>query len=221
MKRKSWQKVAAVTLGIFVAVMLVACGSTTEYVREEAPKPNPDTDKFLILPVYLSLPGDELKQSAALFGGVVKAFGDSAVSLQPIQPVLDAAGFGWMPYSMAYGMYWMARNERWDFADSGNAEYAKIAQEMSKFIGTVTKELKLDFEPKYLVVASIYSYGGFLMASKIRYIGGLYNIPEGKIDKVFVSEKMTVYKEAMMLAEMATFGDKLYAIFFPSEEEEG
>ena len=106
------RKLGIVVLGALVVMILATCGSTKEWVREGAPTPDPATDKFVILPAYISLPGDELKYSAALFGSVIKAFGDSAISLQPLQPVLEAAGLGYMSRSMAYGIYHMAFTNR-------------------------------------------------------------------------------------------------------------
>ena len=79
----------------------------------------------------------------------------------------------------------------------------------------------MDFSPKYLVVAAIYSYGSYFgKVLKIRTVGGIYNLEDDIIDKVFIQEKTTFYNEAAMLAEMATMGDKLYQVFFPVEEEE-
>ena len=227
--RKTSRKLGTVVFGILIVLILGSCASTKEWVREDAVAADPAMDKFVILPVYISLPGDELKYSAALFGGVIKTFGDQAISLQPIQPVLDAAGFGWMPRSMAYGIYHMVTaHGTFDFAEDagyhgGNSEYQQIMEGMGKLIELVAEQLKLDFEPKYMVVASIYSYGSIAgKILKIRTLGAIYNLEESKIDKVVVMDKTTFYNEVALLAEMATVGDKLYAVFFPEEEmEEG
>lgn len=214
-------------LGALVVMLLATCGSTKDYVREGAAAPDPETDKFIMLPAYISLPGDELKYSAALFGGVIAAFGDSAISLQPLQPVLDAAGFGYMSSSMAYGIYHMVVGHgTFDFAEDagfhgGNSEYQLILEGMGKLIELVAGELNLDFEPTYMVVASTYSYGGFLgKILKIRTLAAIYNLETSMIDKVSIIEKTTFYNEVAVLAEMATMGDTFYATFFPSEEEE-
>ncbi len=224
---KVGKALSALILGSLLVVMLAACSSTNEFVREGAPVPDPESDKFVILPVYISLPGDEMKYSAALFGSVIKSFGDSAISLQPIQPVMDSAGFGWMPRSMAYGIYHMVTaHGTFDFAEDagyhgGNSEYQQVVDGLGEFIGFIAEQLKLDFKPKYMVVASIYSYGGFLgKVLKIRTMGAIYNLEERLIDKVYIQEKSTFYNEAAVLAEMATVGDKFYDVFFPSMEEE-
>lgn len=215
-----------VLLSVLIVLILGSCASTKEWVREDAVAANPDADKFVLLPVYISLPGDELAYSAALFASVIKTFGDSAISLQPIQPVLEAAGFGWMPRSMAYGIYHMVTaHGTFDFAEDagfhgGASEYGQIADGMGDFVSLIAKELKFDFEPKYLVVASVYSYGSlFGQILDIRTLGAIYNLEEKKVDKVFVNDKKTFYNEAALLAEMATIGDTLYANFFPAEEE--
>ena len=220
------QKLSILVLGVLVVMILATCGSTKEYVREGAPSPDPATDKFVMLPAYISLPGDELKYSAALFGGVVAAFGDSAISLQPLQPVLEAAGMGYMSRSMAYGIQHMVVSHgTFDFAEDagfhgGNSEYQVILEGMGKLIDLVTTELKLDFKPTYMVVASTYSYGGFLgKILKIRTLAAIYNLEESKIDKVSIIEKTTFYNEVAVLAEMATMGDTFYSVFFPEEEE--
>ena len=91
---------------------------------------------------------------------------------------------------------------------------------MGKLIDLVTTELKLDFKPTYMVVASTYSYGGFLgKILKIRTLAAIYNLKESKIDKVSIIEKTTFYNEVAVLAEMATMGDTFYSVFFPEEEE--
>ena len=201
--------------------------STTEYVREGSVPANPETDQFLVLPAYIGVPGDDLALSAALFGGVVAAFGDQAVSLQPLQPLLDAAGLGWIFRSMAYGIHHMVTfHEVFDFAEDagfhgGTSEYGEVLDVVGEVVNLATNELGLDFNPKYLVVASIYSYGGlFGLLLDIRTLGAIYNLEEQKVDKVVIMEQTTFYNEVAMLAELATLGDKLYGVFFPSEEEE-
>lgn len=225
MRRKGTALLGLMLIGVLAVLLLGSCASTKTWEREGAPKPNPEADKFVILPVYISLPGDELKYSAAVFGGVIKTFGTQAISLQPIQPALDAAGFGYMPRSMAYGIYHMVTaHNSFDFAEDagyhgGSSEYQMILEGMGKLIDLIVGQLKLDFKPKYMVVASVYSYGGIGgKLLKIRTLGAIYNLEAAKIDKVFIADKMTFYNEAALLAEMATMGDKLYAVFFPEEE---
>ena len=81
------------------------------------------------------------------------------------------------------------------------------------------RELKLDFKPKYVVVAHIDSTSSSIPKTVgYRVIGGLYNVEASKIDQVIWYETSTAEDEAAILAEMGTIGGKLYGLLFAQGE---
>ncbi|OGQ89701.1 MAG: hypothetical protein A2289_07070 [Deltaproteobacteria bacterium RIFOXYA12_FULL_58_15] len=218
----------AIRLGCIVALFAVvtACGGTKLYVRPGAVAPQPATDKFVIMPVKINgLSGDTLAQQAALFGGLVSAFGESAVPLQPIQPALEAAGFGNLGEQIAYGMHHMVSfHDSYDFNEDagfhgGNSEYQMILEATGKLIELVATELKLDFKPKYIVVAAIDSVSSSIpKTAKYRVVSGIYNLEESKLDEVIWFESSTADDAAAILAEMGTLGGKLKGLLIVQSE---
>jgi len=97
------------------------CASTSLYKRPDAPKADVVADKFLIMPVDIhGLPGDADAQGAALFGGFVAAFKETAVPLQPIKPALEAAGLNNISWELAEGMFHLVSfHEVYDFNQDG------------------------------------------------------------------------------------------------------
>jgi hypothetical protein len=210
------RQLALAALFLFVA----ACGGTKVYTRPNAAPPSPTADKFIIMPVAINgLPGDNLAQQGALFGGVVAAFKDSGVSLQPIQPALEAAGFGSMGATIADGIYHMVSfHESYDFNEDagfhgGNSEYKAILDGTGKLVELVSNELKLDFKPKYVVVSRIDSVGSSIPKTvKYRVTAGIYNLVDQKVDKALWYETSTADDPAAILAEMGTLGGKLQGL---------
>lgn len=208
--------------GVFASSLVACGGGSTLRLRPGAPPPNVKEDKFLVMPVDIhGLPGDKTAQEAALFGGFVAAFGDHAVPLQPIKPVLETVGLNNLSYEMAEGMFHLVdTHNSYDFAEDGGfhggeSKLKLIVEGSAKLVETAATELKLDFKPKYVVVAHIDSTSSSLPKTVgYRVIGGLYNVEASKIDQVIWYETTTAEDEAAILAEMATIGGKLYGLLF-------
>jgi hypothetical protein len=225
---KSMKVLQTISVAVALSFLVSACASTKLYTRPDSTPPTMGEDKFLIMPVDIhGLPGDSLAQSAALFGGFMAAFQDTGVSLQPLKPVLEAAGLNNISWELAEGMYHLvSSHEKFDFkADGGfhggSSKLPLIIEGTAKLVGLATKELGLDFDPKYVVVAHIDSAGSSIPGSTAyRVIGGLYNVKAGMIDTVIWYEQTTANDEAVILAEMAGIGSKLYGLLFAMEEVE-
>jgi hypothetical protein len=202
------------------------CASTTLYKRPDAPKADVTADKFLIMPVDIhGLPGNNDAQGAALFGGFVAAFKESGVPLQPIKPALEAAGLNNISWELAEGMHHLVSfHESYDFTQDGgfhggDSKLPLIIEGTAKLTSLAAEALKLDFKPKYVVVAHIDSTGSSIPKTiGYRVIGGLYNVEAGKIDQVIWYEKTTADDEAAILAEMGTLGSELHGKLFPAEQ---
>jgi hypothetical protein len=210
-----------------LAASMIACGGGTKLmVRPDATPPNVKADKFLIMPVDIhGLPGDHTAQEAALFGGFVGAFGEQGVPLQPIKPVLETVGLNNLSYEMAEGMYHLvSTHNTYDFNEDGgfhggDSKLKLIVEGSAKLVETAAAELKLDFKPKYVVVAHIDSTGSSIPKTVgYRVIGGLYNVEAGKIDQVIWYETSTADDEKAILADMGTLGGKLYGLLFAEGE---
>lgn len=206
---------------------MIACGSGTKLmVRPGSVPANVQADKFLIMPVDIhGLPGDKLAQEAALFGGFVGAFGEQAVPLQPIKPVMETVGLNNLSYEMAEGMYHLvSTHNTYDFAEDGgfhggDSKLQLIIEGSAKLVEVAATELKLDFKPKYVVVAHIDSTSSSVPKTVgYRVIGGLYNVEEKKIDQVIWFETSTADDEKAILADMGTLGGKLYGLLFAQAE---
>lgn len=202
---------------------MVACGGGTKLMMRPGMTPaNLQQDKFLIMPVDIhGLPGDHLAQEAALFAGFVAAFGDHGVPLQPIKPVMETVGLNNLSYEMAEGMYHLVSvHNTYDFAEDGgfhggDSKLQLIVEGTAKLVEMAAKELKLDFSPKYVVVAHIDSSGSSIPKTVgYRVIGGVYNVEAKKIDQVIWYETSTADEEAAILADMGTLGGKLYGLLF-------
>jgi hypothetical protein len=202
--------------------LLSACASTKLYIRPGSTPPDMTKDKIILMPVDIhGLPGDTTAQSAALFAGFMGAFQDKGISLQPIKPVLEAAGLNNISWELAEGMYHLVSfHESYDFKEDGgfhggDSKLPLIIEGTAKLVEMAATELKLDFKPKYVAVAHIDSEGSSVPGSVgYRVIGGVYNVEEGKIDQVVWYEQTTAQDEAVILAEMGTLGSKLYGLLF-------
>ncbi len=206
---------------------ITACGGGTKLmVRPGAVAADVKTDKFLIMPVDIhGLPGDKTAQEAALFAGFVGAFGEQGVPLQPIKPVMETVGLNNLSYEMAEGMFHLvSTHNTYDFAEDGgfhggDSKLQLIIEGSAKLIEVAAAELKLDFKPKYVVVAHIDSTGSSIPKTVgYRVIGGLYNVEAGKIDQVIWFETSTADDEKAILADMGTLGGKLYGLLFAQAE---
>jgi hypothetical protein len=220
------------TLVLFMTVVAITgCGSLNQHVRPSADLPDFAKDKIIIMPAAIwGLPGDNLKQSAALFGGFVAAFGKQGVSLQPLQPVLKKMGMGNISRRLARGMYHMASfHNTFDFKKDagyhgGNSVLPKIIDATAKVISLATKKLKLKFKPKYVAVINIDGYGNwysFGYSRKLKITCGLYNVETGMVEKVIIKEKSVSSNEVAILAELATLGGEMKALLaeLPKAEE--
>ena len=206
---------------------MFACGGGTKLmVRPGSTPANVGTEKFLIMPVDIhGLPGDKTAQEAALFAGFVAAFGENGVPLQPIKPVMETVGLNNLSYEMAEGMYHLvSTHNTYDFAEDGGfhggeSKLQLIIEGSAKLIEVAANELKLDFKPKYVVVAHIDSTGSSIPKTVgYRVIGGVYNVEEKKIDQVIWYETSTAEEDAAILADMGTLGGKLYGLLFAQAE---
>ncbi len=209
--------------GIVAASMATGCKSSTVHIRPGSAAPDVTKDKFLIMPVDIHLSGDQLTNQAALFGGFVAAFKDKAVPLQPIKPVLEAAGLGNLSYELAEGMFHLVSfHEKYDFAEDGgfhggDSKLPIIIEGTAKLVELAAKELKLDFSPKYVVVAHIDSASSSIPKTVgYQVVAGIYNVEAKKIDQVIWFEQTTA--EDALPAEMATLGGKLYGLLFAEKE---
>ena len=101
----------------------------------------------------------------------------------------------------------------------GESKLKLIVEGSAKLIETAATELKLDFKPKYVVVAHIDSTSSSIPKTVgYRVIGGLYNVEASKIDQVIWYETSAAEDEAAILAEMGTIGGKLYGLLFAEGE---
>jgi len=207
-------------------VGITACTSTKLYIRPGSTAPDMTKDKFLVMPVDIhGLPGDNLKQQAALLGGFIAAFKDKGLSLQPLKPVLETAGVGNLSWELAEGMFHLVSfHESYDFKEDGgfhggDSKLPIIVEGTAKLVELAAKQLKLDFKPKFVAVAHIDSTGSSIPGTiAYRVIGGVYNVEAGKIDQVVWYEQKTADQEEAVLAEMATLGSKLYGLLFAEQK---
>ena len=211
--------------GLVVAVILAGCASTQTYDRPETEPPDKEADKFLILPVDINLPGNELAQEAAVFGGLIAAFEDTGIPLQPLKPAMEAASLGGFSRNLAYGIQHMVTvHNTFDFAEDaalhgGTSEYEAILVLVGTLLDVVNDALKPDFKIKYIVIASVQNQGAGTIPETRAYkvLGAIYNIEDAKIDKVIIYEATTADEEAALLAEMGGLGQNIYDLLFPEE----
>ncbi len=224
--KKSKMQIAQVLIVLVVAVMMSACASVKSHVRTDAQLPEAGKDKILIMPASIrGLPGDNLAQSAALFGGFMGAFKDQGVSLQPLQPVLEKAGMGNLSARMARGMYHMATfHNTYDFKEDagyhgGQSELPLIIDGTAKLVSLASKKLKLKFKANYVAVVYVDGWRRmFGKMVKMRVIAGLYNTKTGKVEKVVYKSKMTSSNDKVILGELATLGGQLKDLLMAKAE---
>lgn len=221
------KRITNLCIVLLLAVMMTACGSLKQHVRPDADLPDFTKDKVLILPAYISgLPGDNLKQSAALFGGFVAAFEKQGVSLQPLMPAMKKMGIGYLPKRMTNGMYHMVTfHNTYDFKKDagyhgGNSHLPAVIDATAKLVKFASKKLKLGFSPKYVAAISVTGWRKyFSRAVKMRVVGGLYNIKTGLLEKVIIKEKTMMNNETAVLAELAQLGGGIKAALEAKAEE--
>jgi hypothetical protein len=207
---------------LFVAGLLmafglgtVACGgSATIFRRAQAPMVDYNKEKFIVMPVDIhGLPGDKMKLGAALFGGFVGGFGGNGISLQPIKPALEAAGMGNLSWELAHGIYHVVSfHKLYDLKmDKDRAKLAAIPELVAKLVDLAATNLKLDFKPRFVVMAHIDGKGKGRLPGTLKYrvIGAVYDVQLQKVHAVTYFEKTTAEKAIM--AEMATLGKQLFA----------
>ncbi len=209
-----------------IVALTAACSSNTVNVRPGAPAPKAGVDKFIVMPVDIhGLKGDSMAQGAALMGGFIAAFGDTAVPLQPIKPALEAAGLGNISWELAEGMHHLVSTHKvYDFNEDGgfhggSSKLPLIVEGTAKLVELAAEQLELGFSPKYVVVAHIDSASSSMPKTiGYRVIAGMYNVEAKKIDRVVWWEKSTADDEAAILAEMATVGSDAHKFLFDGGE---
>jgi len=208
-----------------VALLVLAafgCSSGTVYRRGDAPKIDYDKEKFIVMPVDIhGLPGDKLKYSAALFGGIIGASNGKGISLQPIKPVLEAAGMGNLSWKLAHGTYHMvSAHGIYDFKkDTDQSELATYPEMAAKLVAKAAEALKLDFKPRFVLTAHIDGMGAGRLPKTFKYrvIAALYDTKVGKVHAATYYTKTTA-KDAL-LAEMATLGKQVFGILKKADAE--
>ncbi|MCA9668872.1 MAG: hypothetical protein KC503_24930 [Myxococcales bacterium] len=215
---KAWKRLP---VALF-ALAAFGCASGTVYRRGDAPKIDYSKEKFIVMPVDIhGLPGDKLKYSAALFGGIIGASGGNGISLQPIKPVLEAAGMGNLSWKLAHGTYHMVSvHHIYDFKkDTDQSELATYPEMAAKLVGKAAEALKLNFKPRFVLSAHIDGMGkGSLPGTyKYRVIASLYDTKVGMVHAATYYVKTTA--EKALLAEMATLGKQVFAILKKADDE--
>ena len=196
-----------------------------EMTRKGADLTLAEGEKILILPTDIWLPGDEAKYNAALFAGFLAGFGTDAISLEPIKAAMDKAGFSGMSRRLAWGTWHMVSwHKSFDFVEDagyhgGNSEYAAIIDLVAKLVNFAMESLNLDVKIKYVAFASIRSTSVSTVQSAaglmgIECLGALYNVEEGKVDKVFRKKltgggKTAEQKEAFIMGQMGNLGNMM------------
>jgi hypothetical protein len=219
------KKIALCLSAVVAFGTLVACGGGGKNVWRPTTSPgyvDMEGKKFLVMPAGISgIPGDELKMSAALFGGFVAEFGSDGISLQPIQPLLEKAGLGRLSYNLARGLTHAAffhNSVEWD-ACSGE-DYSKVPTMVMKLVEQVGKLLgQPDLKFDYIVVLNIRGSGSGMVPGTIKYRvdGGIYD-PFKKEIAVAVQFEQTT-SEDLMMAEMATLGAKAVGLMKGTKPE--
>jgi len=223
-------KKVALILSVVLAVALVAgCGDKAKIWRPDSSPGYIDMEgkKFLVMPADMRyMPGDKLKLSAALFGGFVAEFGESGISLQPIQPMLDEIGLGDISWKLARGLVHAAffhNSSVWD--DCSGEDYSVVPNMVKTLVEKVAELLnKPDLKFDYIAVLHIDSRGSGTVPGtiKLRVIGGIYDPMKDEI-LVAIDWTQTTAEDAL-LAEMATVGPKAIGLMAgenPEKKEEG
>jgi hypothetical protein len=89
---------------------------------------------------------------------------------------------------------------------------------VAKLIETAAGALKLDFKPRFIVMAHIDGLGKGTLPGTLKYrvIGAIYDVKLQKVHAVTYYKKTTA--EKAILAEMGTLGKQLFSILQKAEE---
>ncbi len=204
------------------ALALSGCAAKKQvYVRQDAPKVAYEKEKFIVLPVNIhGLPGDSNEYNAALFAGFVSAFGESGISLQPIQPALESAGLGDLPADLAHGIHHaVSAHNAYDLSkDPDQQNLHAIPELTAKLVEASATALKLEHKPRYVVVAHVDGLGDGTLPEtyKYRVIGAIYDTQLHKVHAVTYYEATTAKKA--LIGEMGTIGTQLYQVLSSAQE---
>ena len=102
--------------------------------------------------------------------------------------------------------------------DTDQAELAAIPELAAKLIEQAAGALKLDFKPRFVVLAHIdgMGKGSIPKTAKYRVIGAIYDVKEQKVHAATYYVKTTA--EDALVAEMATVGKQLFKVLTTAEE---
>jgi hypothetical protein len=219
------KKLALVLCVAVAASFLMGCGNGVKVWR---PAESPgyvemEGKKFLIMPVDMRyVEGDKNQMAAAFFGGIIGEFGESGISLQPIQPALEGVGLGDLSYKLARGLVHAAffhNSSEWDAC--GGEDYSVVPNMVKTLVEKVAEllgkpELKFD----YIVVMHIDTMGAGSLpkTTKLRVMGGIYDPMKDEIAVAIQWDQVTA--EDALLAEMATIGPKAVGLMAGEKPKE-
>jgi hypothetical protein len=209
--------------------MLMGCGNGVKVWRPEGSPGFVDMQgkKFLVMPVDMRyVEGDKTAMGAALFGGIIAEFGDTGISMQPVQPALEGVGLGDLGYKLARGLVHAAffhNSSEWDAC--GGEDYSKVPNMTKTLVEKVAELLgKEEIKFDYIVVLHVDTFGAGPLpkTTKLRVLGGMYDPMKDEIAVAFQWDQTTA--EDALLAEMATIGPKAVGLMAgkgPEKKAEG
>lgn len=218
----------------FMAALLVAavaaagCGTTTYYNTAYANKLKLGDDKFLIMPVEFNGFPDDMRVAleVIIFAQFLATFGKYGVSLQPVKPAFEAAGFGNLSRHLAQGIYHVASVHRNPYLAKDRCEpyIGPMVASLAKFVNWVVGALRAagapipeDYKFEYVLVAYVDRLGkGFLgKGMQYRVVGGLVNAQTQEIVAATWFVKTSMDNKAAYVASLGTLGRQLLKAFKP------
>ncbi len=215
------------------AAKKLAKKNLVELIRSGATLELADNEKILILPTDMQLTGEKKKYNASLFAGFLAGFGDKAISLEPIKQPLEKAGLGDLSRRLSWGTWHMVSwHNSFDFvADAGfhggKSEYAVLVDLVAQLVNLATEQLNIDAKIKYVAFSSVRHTSVPKLKAKAGFfgmecLGAIYNVEEGKVDKVF-RKKMTGAgkdkdkREKFIMAQMVNLGNSMPEILLSTK----
>jgi len=181
-------------------------------------------DKILVMPIALhGYPSDiGLAMQAAIVAGFAAQFGANAISLQPAMPIMKTMGLDrftyWLSWSIYLHLHWYGARYNGYLTRGARGKIVQLIPLLGTFANKAVEILQAlkvpipeGYKFTYGLAADMMNYGTAWggKARKIRYVGGIVDIPQKRIVCGTFMVKTIMNNKVALVAAAATVAKTL------------
>ncbi len=202
------KNIALVAALLSATVIGSGCATNAYYNTDYAlPISIDEEHRAFVMPADLHVPGADASMGLAFMAGIASACGTACLPGQPLKPVLERMGINNLSWMLAEGMYHAASvhgGETWDH------DYTRIPDMLGGLFNAINEAFP-GANLNFIVVGHVDDMGSRVPnTTKMRALGGLYDIQERRIATVFWYEQ--TMPEDTVRANVAAMGNRILSL---------